>query len=61
MLGYVFPGEKAKLHAMASEASMSRLYGAIHYRFDCGAGLKCGQNIGSYAVQRGRMDGADGR
>jgi membrane-associated phospholipid phosphatase len=61
VLGYVFPEEKAKLDAMASEASISRLYGAIHYRFDCEVGLKCGQDIGSYAVRRGRMDGADGR
>jgi hypothetical protein len=58
VLGYVFPGEQEKLNNMASEASASRLYGAIHYRFDCEAGLKCGQDIGAYAVKRGRADGA---
>jgi len=58
VLGYVFPEEQENLNAMASEASASRLYGAIHYRFDCEVGLKCGQDIGAYAVKRGQLDGA---
>ncbi|ULQ56199.1 phosphatase PAP2 family protein [Flavihumibacter rivuli] len=59
VLGYVFPGEKAKFEAMAQEASLSRIYGAIHYRFDCEAGLKCGNAIGSFAVKLGQNDGAN--
>jgi membrane-associated phospholipid phosphatase len=58
VLAYVFPDERPNLDAMASEASSSRLYGAIHYRFDCEVGLKCGQDIGAYAVKRGQADGA---
>ena len=35
LLAYIFPEEKQKLDAMAQEASVSRMYGLIHYRFDC--------------------------
>lgn len=59
VLGHIFPGEKASLDAMANEASLSRLYGGIHYRMDCEAGLKCGQTIGGYAVSRAKTDGAE--
>src|SRR5262249_21691528 len=34
VLDYFFPSEKARFDAMAEEASMSRIYGGIHYRFD---------------------------
>jgi len=44
---------------MANEASMSRIYGALHYRSDCEAGLKVGRNVGNYAVQRALTDGAE--
>ena len=44
---------------MATEASMSRLYGGIHYRSDCEVGLTTGNNVGSYAIQRARTDGAE--
>jgi len=58
VLGYIFPDERPGLDAAAEEASASRLYGAIHYRFDCEVGLKCGRDIGAYAVKRGQADGA---
>ncbi|HEV7349370.1 phosphatase PAP2 family protein [Telluribacter sp.] len=58
VLGHVFPEQANKFNAMAVEASNSRLYGLIHYRFDCEAGLKCGKNIGSYAVAWAKADGA---
>lgn len=59
VLSYLFPEEKTKLEAMAKEASESRIYGAIHYRFDCEIGLTCGKKIGDYAVARARIDGAN--
>jgi PAP2 superfamily len=59
VLSYLFPNEKTNLEAMAKEASESRIYGAIHYRFDCEAGLSCGKKIGDYAVTRARADGAN--
>jgi membrane-associated phospholipid phosphatase len=40
-----FPRESAALDAMAMEASVSRLYGGIHYRFDAEAGLALGNTV----------------
>ena len=59
ILGHIVPGKKQAYDAMAKEASLSRLYGAIHYRSDCEEGLKCGNVVGSYAVARARADGAE--
>lgn len=39
LLGHVFPEEKDAFSAMALEASMSRLYAGLHYRFDSDVGL----------------------
>jgi hypothetical protein len=44
---------------MAKEASLSRLYGAIHYRSDIEVGMAVGTKIGNYAVQRAVTDGAE--
>ncbi len=41
----VFPQEAVTLAAMAQEASLSRLYGGIHYRFDMVAGLALGSAV----------------
>jgi len=35
----------------AKEASDSRIYGGIHYKFDSSAGLQAGEAIASYAIQ----------
>ncbi len=59
VLGYIIPNNAAKYNAMALEASLSRLYGAIHYRTDCEVGLVTGKNVGDFAVKRGQVDGAD--
>jgi hypothetical protein len=58
-LGYIIPERAAAYNAMAQEASLSRMYGGIHYRSDCEAGMDVGAKIGNYAVQRARVDGAD--
>lgn len=39
--------------AAALDASNSRIWGGIHYRFDSEAGLALGQQIGDYAISRG--------
>jgi hypothetical protein len=44
---------------MAKEASMSRMYGGIHYRSDCAVGLTVGNSVGNYAVKRALSDGAE--
>ncbi len=59
ILGYILPAKATVFSEMAKEASLSRLYGAIHYRSDCDQGLICGQKVGAFAVARGRTDGAD--
>ena len=58
VLSYIFPADKGRLEAMAREASESRIYGGIHYRFDCEVGLRCGNIIGDFSVNRGKQDGA---
>ncbi|MES2881459.1 MAG: phosphatase PAP2 family protein, partial [Bacteroidota bacterium] len=59
ILSHIIPDKAAAYNAMAKEASLSRMYGGIHYRADCEVGLVVGNNVGNYAVQRARTDGAD--
>jgi hypothetical protein len=54
VLAAFFPPEAARLRAMALEASMSRLYGGIHFRSDNDEGLELGRRIGLRAVARAR-------
>jgi len=58
VLGYLFPDDKASLWGFAEEASLSRLYGGIHYRFDGVAGLAQGQASAQLAIELGRSDGS---
>lgn len=57
-LSYLFPAHSDDFNAMAEEAAMSRLYGAIHYRKDCDAGLDLGHAVGNYVVTFAKQDGA---
>ncbi|MBL7740879.1 MAG: phosphatase PAP2 family protein [Chitinophagaceae bacterium] len=57
ILGHLIPEKAVAYEAMAKEASLSRMYGGIHYRSDCEVGLTVGENIGNYAVQRATTDG----
>ena len=59
ILGHIIPARAADYTNMAKEASLSRLYGAIHYRSDCEKGLEAGNKIGDFAKQRARTDGAE--
>ena len=58
VLSYIFPSETANMNEKAIQASESRIYGMIHYRFDCEKGLEAGKKIGNYAVERGKKDGS---
>lgn len=58
ILGYLIPSKSQQFQDMANEASLSRLYGAIHYRSDCTIGLTVGRKVGQYAIQRALSDGA---
>jgi hypothetical protein len=59
VLGYIIPAKAQQYLDMAQEASVSRMYGAIHYRSDCEVGLVTGKKVGSYALARGHTDGAE--
>lgn len=59
ILSHLVPERAADYEAMANEASMSRIYGGIHYRIDCTTGLEVGKKIGGYAVARAQTDGAE--
>ena len=59
VLSYLFPPAAADFDAMKEEASISRLYGAIHYRSDIERGKEHGARIGGYAVRFGQGDGAN--
>jgi len=58
VLSSIFPTRATELVAQAQEASNSRVYGLIHYRFDATAGLEHGKKIGQYAIARGKADGS---
>jgi membrane-associated phospholipid phosphatase len=58
VLGHLVKNKQQQWNAMATEASLSRLYGAIHYRSDCEQGLNCGIRVGGFAVLRAQNDGA---
>lgn len=59
VLSYLVPEKESLYKSMALEASQSRMYGGIHFRSDCTVGLSVGENVGNYAVSRGKTDGAD--
>ncbi len=45
VLRAIFPRDAASVDAMSQDASLSRLYGGIHYRFDMVAGLALGRGV----------------
>lgn len=51
VLSHFFPAEKSKFEEKAQEASLSRIYGLIHFRIDCEVGLTHGKEIGEKAIQ----------
>jgi len=51
-----FPAERAMLAEVAQEASMSRVYAGIHYRFDGVAGLALGREAARLALQRRALE-----
>jgi hypothetical protein len=59
VLSYLFPGGRVDFEAQRDEASISRLYGGIHFRADLEVGKEHGQRIGGYTVSFARIDGAD--
>jgi PAP2 superfamily len=58
-LSHIIPSKAGDFNSKAEEASLSRLYGAIHYRSDCENGLILGKKVGNVAVARALIDGAE--
>jgi hypothetical protein len=59
ILGHIIPERAAAYDAMAAEASISRMYGGLHYKSDCQVGLTVGKNVGGFAIERAKTDGAE--
>jgi hypothetical protein len=59
ILSYLLPSGANFFDEQAQEASLSRLYGAIHYRSDCQAGLDHGRRVAQYTIDFAKEDGAD--
>jgi PAP2 superfamily len=59
VLGYLFPSEAQYFLDLAREASISRMYGGIHYRADCEMGYEHGKRIGGYTLNFAAADGAN--
>ena len=54
----LFPDRAAVYRAKAEEASLSRVWAGVHYRFDVVDGEALGAKVGSAVVARMRADGA---
>ncbi len=52
VLSDAFPSERAYLDEVSQEASMSRIIGGLHYRFDGDGGLSIGRSAARLALQR---------
>ena len=60
VLGALFPDQREVVDALAQEASVSRIYGGIHYRFDADEGIQSGRDVADLAVARSQRDGYNG-
>lgn len=61
VLAFYFPDDASEIADMAKEASISRLYGGVHYRFDLEAGLELGRRVGEVAIQFAIEQGWDNK
>jgi membrane-associated phospholipid phosphatase len=57
VLRELFPGERAKLKALAEESGLSRLKAGIHYRSDHTAGIGLGRDVGAFIMDDAAEDG----
>lgn len=59
VLSHFFPDAAPDFEAKKEEASISRLYGGIHYRSDIERGKEHGRRVGEHVVRFGSLDGAE--
>ena len=50
VLATIFPAEADALHAEVIEAGNSRVWGGIHYPFDCETGQQLGRNVAAWTL-----------
>jgi|GEM_PF-5536858 len=60
LYSYFFPADSAYFQKKAKDGAESRFQGGIHFRTDNEVGLELGYKIGAFAIQKVRIDGADG-
>ncbi len=58
VFAHLFPGRAKHYREKAHEASFSRVWGGVHYRFDVLAGEELGAKVGETVVARAKSDGA---
>ena len=46
-----FPQESERLQAMVEEAGLARMYGGLHYRFDCLVGRELGRQVAELVIK----------
>ena len=51
VLANAFPDERGRLEAMTVEDGLSRMYGGLHYRFDCEVGQALGRQVADYVMR----------
>lgn len=51
VLASAFPEERDRLQAMVEEAGLARIYGGLHYRFDCLVGRELGRQVAEYVLR----------
>jgi membrane-associated phospholipid phosphatase len=51
VLAAAFPEESERLQAMVVEAGLSRMYGGLHYRFDCEVGQELGRQVANWVMR----------
>ena len=59
VLSHLFPSGSGEFDADKEEASISRLYGAIHYRSDIEVGKALGVRVAAYTLGFAKIDGAE--
>ncbi len=59
VMAHFFPANASQFRTWAEEASMSRIYGGIHYQFDADAGLDQGRKAAAYTLAKAKQDGVD--
>jgi hypothetical protein len=53
VLESVFPEETGRLEGMVEEAGLSRMYGGLHYLFDCIVGQNLGRAVAGQVLRTG--------